>query len=647
MAEPGSWKRVLLWLGVIVALASLSLLIRSRPEELAKPERGGSAPAEESSTQASRQQAREPLARASTEEDETAAAPEGIAGAELVGRVLDALGSPLPGCRVIIDPREAVRFATGEYGEQSAAAEDLSDSGGRFELLADGPGPWILTLIHRDYPPTVAESNLMLSSGQRTQLGDLRLHSEIGLVVMVRAEGGLPVPGALLTLNPVLENPELPSSTQRAMRRTALTDQTGRALFYGVDAGPYLLRAEASGLASTEQAHMQEAGLARPPRKRIDLERGEVLRGRVRDAGGEPVSGARILVQGQDHAWTDRTKSATGGLFRITGLRRGSYSLRAEAPWLGSTLLDEVQIPFSLGLVDLQFPPQIAVTGRVLRADSQQPLAAATVELIAAAEWSLQMGGDRRRKATSDAEGAFRFESIPAGRYGLRVASNGFFPARTSIDIDDSSQPFTIALLEAFELRGRLIDESGLGLSGGAIQVVDASYDGSQFAEFKLQALARNAPLARFHSDPDGSFKSTALGSGEFRVRLSARGKADRLSRTFRAKPGESLDLGQLTLSPAARLQGRALLAMDAAAAQAVVCLDPLGDSEPPRLSHQVRADAAGNFLFEGIEAGRYELFYYYPEEQRPSPAVDSQTRSLVRIDIRAGALERQDLVLR
>ena len=64
------------------------------------------------------------------------------------------------------------------------------------------------------------------------------------------------------------------------MRRVALSDQAGRALFYGVSPGPYLLRAEAAGLATVEQSHVQKESLARPPLVLIELPRGEVLRQR-------------------------------------------------------------------------------------------------------------------------------------------------------------------------------------------------------------------------------------------------------------------------------------------------------------------------------------------------------------------------------
>ncbi len=647
MSEPRRWPRMVLALGLLAALVSLLLLVRGEPRELVTTQPDQPPQVEDPVDQAPR----EMLQPRPTGPGRIGAAdPVSLSrssGSEVAGRVLDALGSPLSDCQVLLDLRQSAGFGQDDRGEPTSHAQDRSDEDGLFTLLAEGPGPWVLTLIHPDYPPTIADAALMLSAGQKKRLGDLQLHSEIGLVVTVRAEGGLPVPSALLTLNPVLENPELPNSTQKAMRRTALSDQTGRALFYGVNAGSYLLRAEASGLASTEISHLQQTALARPPQVRIDMPRGEVLRGRVRNSAGEPVADARILLQRRKGLEAAGTRSSDGGMFRITGLNPGPYSLRAEAPWLGSIELSEIEVPSNAGLIELQFQAHIEFTGRVLRADTGEPIPGAEIRLTAPLEWALDHAGEGERRQSSDASGSFRFESIPTGRYGLRIASKGFFPIGTKIDISEPGQAQSFALQPAFLLRGRVVDQSGAALLGAEIQVIEASYDGSQFAEFKLRALGRGLALASSRSAGEGRFQMDEIGAGEFRVRLSAAGKAERISRPFRSEPGGNLNLGDLVLTEAARLQGRALIAPGEPAARAMVCLDPLGASEPPRISHQVRADAAGNYLFEGIEAGTYELFYYYPEEQRPSTAVDSHTRSLLRIDIRAGALERQDLVLR
>jgi hypothetical protein len=70
---------------------------------------------------------------------------------------------------------------------------------------------------------------------------------------------------------------------------------------------------------------------------RIDDPDAASLGGRVTDENAAPIAGARISIRNKFSGESAAAKSNTAGLYRITGLRQGRYSVFAQAEGYGCT----------------------------------------------------------------------------------------------------------------------------------------------------------------------------------------------------------------------------------------------------------------------------------------------------------------------
>jgi protocatechuate 3,4-dioxygenase beta subunit len=229
----------------------------------------------------------------------------------LGGVVVDDRGGPLAGAHLeilaaIVPPKTIT-----------------TDASGRFHVEALGPGPYRVDVSHADFAPAHlvdvvpgddATFTLAPGAGLRGDVRDAR-------------SGGVPA-GLKLELE------------QGGRTTPLMVDRRGGFEAHALPPGRATLRASAPGFVAWSRE--LELSPGQRPREitladvRVELERGGLVVGRLRNDDGDPVPNASIVL-GPLRARTD-----AHGEFRIDGVAAGAVSVRAEAN--GHTASDTVEV---------------------------------------------------------------------------------------------------------------------------------------------------------------------------------------------------------------------------------------------------------------------------------------------------------------
>lgn len=429
------------------------------------------------------------------------------AGGTIRGSVTDASGRPLPGSGV------RLQSPGDRFRRIQELPESTTDVDGRFELTGVPPGRAVVLASHPGYAeghsaaldvdPEAgpAETQVVLTEGGRIEG---RVHHRDGTGV-----GGLVVRALPL---------EGPSRFQ--LQSGPVTAPDGSFVIEHLPAGHYhvaILAGTAGYLRSTESRQVEVADGATTP---LDFSLQDVLVSGHLTRGGAPLAGARIRLRPTTGNVTimmsGNVGSPASGPTRMEALAAddGLYTLIADGP--GSYLVTVSTADQKLALprrtvtipdtdtdtLDLDFSGA-ALAGMVVDAQTGEPLTDAFV-------YAARAGKERSlgANAQTEADGRFRFELAPA-EYELRIEADGYASTRRQVTLGEAGlADLRIALAHGFEIRGRVLDDTGHPVGGVA---VDAARSGN--------------PSGGAHgtSLPDGSFVVRGLPEGRYQLWAASR----------------------------------------------------------------------------------------------------------------------------
>ncbi len=204
-----------------------------------------------------------------------------------------------------------------------------------------------------------------------------------------------------------------------ALRAVASSGPDGRFRLEALPPGELLVVARCTGWTDGRSLPVT---LARTDARDVgDLRLGEgaTLSGRVVDAAGRPVAGARVLVSGERHVLSE-----LDGSFEVSGLAPGEVSLVAQAA--GRLPSDPLSCAVAADVrgLELRLREAPRLRGRVLGPDGRA-LAGARVARF----------GDLDAAVETDADGAFALEGERAGE-PLLVTAPGLAAARVTAGSD-------------------------------------------------------------------------------------------------------------------------------------------------------------------------------------------------------------------
>lgn len=321
-----------------------------------------------------------------------------------------------------------------------------------------------------------------------------RIPLEAGRSVTVQVEdgnSGRPLPGARVAL--------LPRAGGYAF--LAGSDAGGRAAFPRVPSGEFHAVASSPG-------RLADAGPVKGDALSLHLYVPRTLSGRVLRESEDGVAGARVQLEGQGLQGLMQTQA--DGSFWMERLPPGPYSLVAREGQEIATATVRIPEDGNLSGVQLTLAPCGEVAGRVLR-PKEAPVPGAEVELALTRD-----DFSRRLRATTTADGRFRFECVDPGQVRLSVKASGLIPplepmvrdmrAGASLTADFLLQPAALA-------RGRILDVEGRGIRGVRVILSPREVPG-----------VPSAGDVRGEVPPGGGSATTA-GDGSFEVQGLAAGR--------------------------------------------------------------------------------------------------------------------------
>ena len=442
--------------------------------------------------------------------------------ARLAGTVLDSITRrPVPRAAIQIRAAGPRRWFT--------------DRKGRFEARALPPGSAMVAAGKRGYAAAPFRA-VELSPAAANRV-------EIALVPMATVEGRV--------LDERQKGVAAARVTAASFDGSARSAKDGAFSVFADGRNPIRIEAVAEGFAPTAVDGIR----ARPgERKRgitVVLTRGVAATGRVVDAAGNPIGGAKVDVApdfiNDGNRWRRRSRSSgseeesaltnAAGRFEIAHLSPGIYRLTATHAGHAEKAVSGVRLPNGeKAIPDIVLAPAAAVEGFVRDARGD-PVIGATVN-------GHTVSSDERVETGPD--GAFRLTSFPAGARPMVFAyATGFTTARRTIEAP--AKGVTITLDAEGTIRGRVEDASS------AAAVTAFSIDTSSPSERRGGMIRMMA--GQEYESADGSFEQR-VSPGKWTVTATAEGYSPASIGDVEVAPGETKDGLVLELRRGARVEG-------------------------------------------------------------------------------------------
>lgn len=600
----------------------------------------------------------------------TSRAPSAPQALTITGRVLDALGRPLPGAGVLLvaDRNDAwhKHWAFLRDGPDAVSTHVRTGSDGRFVLGADAL-PEAATprlVVHHDTAATLVRPCAGLRAGS-LDVGDMRLEPGAAVRGRVLDVARAPLAEVHVTFSDLPGGAEPREDDEvRLYFCAGRSGADGRFRASGLRVAPATLRAEYR----TPQVWLRPRVLRDLPLSPgppldvgdIVLDEGGVIAGSVRDDTGAPVAGASVSAakhgdwqefDESEGLWRTSARTDAQGAFRLTGLQPGSYDLDVLTGEGSPAAADLV----ALGTLDLNLvaPRPGSVLVR-LTDESGAPVEGASLAVTLPARHKVRAWSDWQFKVAAGAAagldpGLYRISGAGPQGAEIEVRAPGHVPSVVEAPgvapAEEVVVPLT--LLRAMALTGRVRDDADASVAGASVV---------------LQREASDLTLSA-RSGADGAFRVDGLAPGTWRLRATAAGhaRADALLDVTEGRAPAPLQVtlvrhgsvdGLVTRAGAPLAGARVhAVARPAAATDAGTLQDALrsGDLHEPRRLRTADADGQGRFRLEDVPAGPVLLWIERGADARWALAWglrEQADAALFRVEVEPGAATEAVLAL-
>lgn len=445
-------------------------------------------------------------------------------GSQLGGRVVNASGAGVPGVEVIAEyspaglggagklMRRALKYVNGEFLKGPFSARTSSDGsflldslpGGTYDVVAKDPNG--VEVYAMKVETGTNHTVIMLGRGAAITgtLIDTQGVPVAGVPIQVeRQEELLDMPAMMAGFSGIANvlNQYLGDGPRRVV-----SGADGRFQFFPLGAGRYKLTISEKGFlplsrdTAVDWNETTDLG-------EVAVYRGKAISGIVRNLDGQPVQGAEVFafkeggnfmnMGGQISDFVTgrkKVKSDRDGFFFMGGLSAGKYTLTATLKGHASDSARAVET----GADDVEFAlaPGIFFTGRVISAESSEPIAGALVSV----------GGARAR---TDKDGRFEVDVVaggpdfgggmgmfmmagPMGRRGaqertsvtLEASRKGYLTEEATLELDALPTDFELALPTAPVIRGIVRTPDGEPAPGALVRLTPGAGNSDDIPPF-------------------------------------------------------------------------------------------------------------------------------------------------------------------
>ncbi len=519
-------------------------------------------------------------------------------GTTIAGLVLDEAGQPVAGAEIQFEgPGNDMSLAENiQFGPDTPAKTDASGHWS-CNLIPESFEQISLLITHQDY----AETNLQVRPAA-PDAGKLVITLPAGFSVagLVQDSNAQPIEGA--TVRQVRLNQE--------NERSRTTDASGAFEFRNAKAGELVLAVQAQGFAPavrTLQIATNESAL------RFQLGPGQLLRGRVVDEAGAPVT----------NAFVETTRRAVNKIRWSTNTDAGgrfAWDSAPPEPLLYSVLAEGFNRAYALTLqadgseheIKLtRYQPDkdtIKITGTVVNAENSLPLDAFKVFVAELEpEWAFPPAF-----YTAGKDGDFAL-SIPSKSshpgYQIQIEKEGYLPAASaSLLRRDGNQALRFELRKGAGPSGLVLLPSGEPAANATV-LLCTSFAGVTLGGPAHVQTGLNTTTYRTQTDGTGRFSLAPAIDPQGLIIVHDQGYAE-------ASLAQLAASGTVRLQPWGRLEGKLMLESRPGANEHVeACNQVMRYSDAGRhfsfLNWRLEAttDAEGKFSFDKVPPGQCEIF--------------------------------------
>lgn len=555
------------------------------------------------------------------------------AGGSVSGRVTTS-GSPLAGARVTAVPSIARGSGVAlirDVPEGPSGRVALTDDGGGYRIDGLPPGACFIRFAAPGCADVV-RPGVRVRQGEVTEGVDFDVDLDRAVAGRVVDPDGAPIPNVSVRLYEI----GTPSPGESTYAPDDLrTDAEGRFAFRGLVGGPYYVLLRAPGFLSPKADSLtpgpEERVLTMQPSGTIEV---SVIDAATRTA----VANASVGVDDAEATVT----AGGGGVFHLANLPSGPVRVTAAAPGYASVLVGDLEAPPATGRrVEVALERGAEIAGEV-RDAAGAPIEGALVSAPFPPVAS----------ARTDAAGRFTLKGLASGNHEL-VARHPAYQSKSTPPIAvvaEGPPPDELVVI--------VLEKTG------AIAGLATKSDGSPLAGAHVTARALADPAssrtaiasdARAVANGRGEFEVRGLATGPYALRVESDAvDPERIAASASStgpEPGEvvaDVRAGESTwVELRERLRGRirgAVTDAGAAAAGVSVSLASLPDDATVAFEGASAAtDDAGEFAFDGVEAGTYILRVKPPGAarsiRRDLTVGEGETRELA-IALPGGAIE-------
>jgi protocatechuate 3,4-dioxygenase beta subunit len=582
---------------------------------------------------------------------EEVAASDGVAAAAkkpaITGRVITEFGEPLAGVEIKAqaDALDMV-FVAMDSGEKRRidldAIDCVSDDEGRFLLQGTDPSrPLKLRLFHDEY----VTRYFKVEAG-RKEVGDITMELGGAVSGQVVNASGVPIEGAEVYAHGSYKDQKGSTfvSFTFGMGGDDRKAETGPDGFYRITGVPTgkadVLAMHPEHITGTREDVVVSKGREQA---RVDftLKAGHTIAGRVVDEEDRPVAGAKVMTDRSLHinledfdGFVPSMRNAPGvetdadGLFLLTGLEEGEYTVRVMAPAFLPFKEDRVKTGTQNLLAVMQKGGWMA--GHVRDARTNTMVREFEIEVNTSGyspARSKVLTGEEALKARpelEEADGAYVIEGLGRKPFGLTVSARGYADEELtdlSVVLGEGMKQ-DVELYKESLISGRLITAAGEPAVGGTVFLQKPSGGAGQDGmrrEIRIEATedafefdpSAGANRKTAKSGEEGRFTIRGVKEGAYELTATHEEHTDALPLPVTVDRGEHVKDLVLSLGASGTIQGLVYDEHGKIKAGAKVRAKDRGGHD--FMGKMAVSDSEGRYLFKGLAPAEYQLMLVEP----------------------------------